>query len=237
MRDRELGPSVRGAALCAALFCGAAAIAYAQETPGAPGSAERRTYCEGQKSTCMRGYRTTCGGVPLHLRNQCVEDVRNACNKDFFYCFDAPPDSDAPAAEASVSGPRASAMGSCDALLAVLRNAPFVDVLWTTNYFARGERFIGVTAIELRRRGEDLAGDGNRSKMTLSGTGGARPIGEIERRTLGRGEHVSVRISADGKIMFQGIYGPYETVCWGDRFAAVHTGDSLETFNFKVPSR
>jgi hypothetical protein len=124
----------------------------------------------------------------------------------------------------------AQASSACDA---VLRNAPSVGVWWTTNYFANGIRFMGITAIELRARDADLVGQGRRFKFTLGADG------LIERRleaSPGAGiETVTLRIRADGKIMFNDMYGPYTPVCWSDRFAGVHSGDSIETFNFKLP--
>ena len=126
------------------------------------------------------------------------------------------------------------ASNACDALFAKLRAAPSVSVWWTTNYFANGYRFMGVTALELRAREGDLVGQGQRHRVAPGADG------LIERRLLGAGavsgpEIVTLRIRTDGQIMLNDRYGPYAPVCWSERFAGFHSGDSVETFNFQLP--
>jgi hypothetical protein len=129
-----------------------------------------------------------------------------------------------------VAAPKTSA---CDAVFARLRTGPSVSVWWTTNYFANGYRFMGVTALELRPRDGDLVGQGQRHRFAPG------PDGLIERRilipsTAAGPEIVTLRIRADGQIMLNDTYGPYTPICWSERFAGFHSGDSVETFNFKL---
>lgn len=126
----------------------------------------------------------------------------------------------------------------CGAVFARLRAAPSVSVWWTTNYFANGVRFMGVTAIELRLREGDLVGQGRRAQ--ISPPVGSEATDILERRptparSATQPEIVTLRIRADGQIMLNDRYGPYKPVCWSDRFAGFHSGDSVETFNFKLP--
>lgn len=133
------------------------------------------------------------------------------------------------AAEAQVST-------TCNALFARLRAAPSVSVWWTTNYFANGFRFMGITAIELRVRGGDLVGQGRRFRFSMAADGTIdRRLVFVSPSVASAPETVTLRIRADGQIMFNDMYGPYKPICWSERFAGVHSKDSIETFNFKLP--
>ena len=114
---------------------------------------------------------------------------------------------------------------SCNALFARLRavgqpslDGNFVHVLWTTNYFlpSPDHRFMGATSLVMNTQPN---GD-----MTASGTR------HLLYTTL---EPISLRIRNDGKMIFNELYGPYDPVCNGDRFALVNTGDSIEVFGMK----
>jgi hypothetical protein len=127
----------------------------------------------------------------------------------------------------------AQADSSCDALFARARatGAPspegnYVKVLWSTNYFvpARPLRFMGHTDLVMRTEPNgDLTATGYRHRRQFQ----LNALIDIS------GERVSLRVRADGKIMFNDQYGPYDPVCSGDRFVRVSSGDSLETFSFR----
>lgn len=123
---------------------------------------------------------------------------------------------------------------ACTSAFARLRAAPSVSVWWTTNYFANGFRFMGVTAIELRARDGDLVGQGLRRRLAPGPIGRIEP--QLQSPSSAQGpETVTLRIRADGQIMLNDRYGPYAPICWSERFAGFHSGDSVETFNFKLP--
>jgi len=128
----------------------------------------------------------------------------------------------------------AQASTACGAVFARLRASPSVSVWWTTNYFANGFRFMGVTALELRMREGDLVGQGRRYRFAPGPDGLIEPRLQAPSAASGP-EIVTLRIRADGQIMLNDMYGPYAPVCWSERFAGFHSGDSVETFNFKLP--
>lgn len=132
---------------------------------------------------------------------------------------------------------------TCDVLLGGLRQFTkvkpaknYIRVFWTTNYNGGNGRFMGSTEIALRIRGEilqDLVGTGMRSRKF------DRPL--VGPAAVEGDEGVSLRIQLDGKVTFNDQYGPYDPTCpgssiWTSRnaFAVIHTGDSVEVFNFRI---
>lgn len=126
----------------------------------------------------------------------------------------------------------AHADASCDALFAGLRakareNAQnYVLALWTTNYFVPGRdhRFMSKTEIVMRWQNGDLFGSQKRNQIAFS---------KADKVKSGADDS-SVRIRADGKLMFSEQYGPYDPKCSHDKFAIVDSGDSVEAFSFRV---
>lgn len=131
---------------------------------------------------------------------------------------------------------------TCDALFGALRHFTkakpaknYIRVFWTINYNGDNGRFMGSTEIALRIRGEilqDLVGTGMRSrKFDKPNIGPTTDYGD---------ESVSLRIQLDGKVTFNDQYGPYDPMCSGSHwmsnntFAVIHTGDSVEVFNFRI---
>lgn len=41
-------------------------------------------------------------------------------------------------------------------------------------------------------------------------------------------------VGARGKVIFDGHWGPFDPVCFGDRFMIVVGSDSIETFSFDI---
>jgi len=127
----------------------------------------------------------------------------------------------------------ARADSSCTALFARLRAAGqpspyanYVHVLWSTNYFvpSRNQRFMGTTDLAMRTQPNgDMTANGTRMLQNVAFNEGLYTSYEA----------VSIRIRSDGKMIFNEQYGPYDPICTGDRFALVHSGDSIELFGMK----
>jgi hypothetical protein len=226
-----------GRALFAFAVFGLASAAVAHAQPQQPPAATSTANCEAQQRACIKDNRRRYCMRPTPDRPlaQCIEDVDTQCAKAYQVCMGAPP----PPAEAAAGAP--SAVSACDALFAQVRQLAPISMFWTTNYYAHAVRYMGVTAIDLKRQGPTLQGEGVRLRFFAENFSSAGPI--LERQTIGSQpssaqaarEAVSVLIGADGRVMFQGIYGPYVPRCTGGRFAVVETGDSVETFNFNIP--
>lgn len=126
----------------------------------------------------------------------------------------------------------ARADASCDALFAGLRgkaqenSRTYVLALWTTNYFVpeRDQRFMSKTEIVMRFQNGDLFGAQRRDQIVFA---------KDDKPKKGA-DDTSVRIRRDGKLMFSEQYGPYDPRCLHGKFALVHSGDSLETFSFRI---
>lgn len=115
---------------------------------------------------------------------------------------------------------------------------PVINVLWTTNYFVpeRKARFVAWHWLVLKRVGipvppVELYGSGERNMKVV------KFLGDSSSELYDRAEQVSLRIRADGMIMLNDQYGPYDPTCTMNRFAIVNTKDSIETFNFNVEPR
>jgi hypothetical protein len=123
----------------------------------------------------------------------------------------------------------------CGALFSRVRaaaSASPVSVHWSTSYLAGGTRFMGVTALNLSPRNGDFVGTGRRARHS-----GAEP--ELQLGPLGNlpsPEYVTLTIGADDTIMINEVHGPYVPLCTGDRFALILSGDSVEVFNFLLPT-
>jgi hypothetical protein len=127
----------------------------------------------------------------------------------------------------------ARADASCDALFATLRDTAaksrnHIQVLWTTNYYAPGSetRFTGTTRLNLIWGHGDLAGSSVRRQMVFGNEVPAKPPTE-------RSDNVILRLRADGRVMLNDRYGPFDPVCSQNKFAVVSSGDSIETFSFR----
>lgn len=97
-----------------------------------------------------------------------------------------------------------------------------IQAVWSTNYYANGVRFAGLSEVWLRAEGRDLVGEGQRERQFFEG----------DHATL---EKVSLRFRYDTGVILSGQYGPYRATCSADRFAVLYTGDSVETFHFRIP--
>ncbi|MEJ7809284.1 MAG: hypothetical protein WKG32_02605 [Gemmatimonadaceae bacterium] len=137
--------------------------------------------------------------------------------------------------------------------------APTIALLHMTNYQAHGQNWGGWTVTQLalarpsaklglgqstgidvlgrpiRAHVQNLAGRGRRliSIRAQPGSGlGVSPPRPLQPFDATRPEDISYEITADGLLLLNGVYGPYQLVCGSDKFAYVDTGDSMETFSF-----
>jgi len=225
--------------LCLFAATATATQAQPESMPGTPEAA-----CEARRNDCIRDERRRYCARPTPARPlaQCLENVETECAKAFEVCLSGTPAQDAPAPPPVLPRrpPPAVQSVACNALFQRVRQLVPIGVLWTTSYHARGERFTGVTPLELRLRGDSLVAEGTRfrnyqTQPVLRPTPGQRQtlIGPSGRPLH---EHVTIEIRADGRIVFQGVYGPYQPRCSAERFAIVESGDSVEAFNFNVPA-
>ena len=127
----------------------------------------------------------------------------------------------------------ANADTSCDGLFNGLRasagTAPdtaYVHLLWTTNYFVpeQNARFVATTQVNLRLSNGDLFGKATRHQKVYTADPTKPPV-PVD-------DEVSVRIRADGKVMFNDQYGPFDPVCSREKFAYIDSSDSFEVFTF-----
>lgn len=152
---------------------------------------------------------------------------------------------------AMLAGP-AAADDTCTALFQSFRDITKVDpgnrhvhVYWLTSYRTQGPRmarYMGWTELKLYFRGvniQDLSGSGTRTRK-FDHAYTAVPMDQ-----RGPTETVGLKIRADNKIVLSEIYGPYDATCSnafparegfsiGFGQAVVHTGDSIEVFNFRT---
>lgn len=223
---------------CLCLIAATASPALAQPADGGPlGTAQ--AVCKAQRSACIRDNRRRCTRPSRDLR-RCQQDVEMQCDKEFEACLGGLPAYDAPAPPPSsppISPDATRLAAACNALFQRVRELAPIGVIWTTSYHAHGERFTGLTPLELRVRDSTLVAEGTRIRDHRT-----RPVLGPPGRTLvgpsdaPRYEGVTILIGPDNRILLQGIYGPYQPRCIGGRFAILETGDSIETFNFNVPS-
>lgn len=129
---------------------------------------------------------------------------------------------------------------SCNSLLSDLnQHLQFppneVAVLHMTNYQANQQWWGGYTETRLRRsQNGHLVGEGSRliSSRSIDLGGGGPFGGQSQPFSVRNPDPISYDINPQGKITFQGQYGPYEMTCLGNKFVIVNTGDSIETFTF-----
>ena len=195
------------------------AATAAQAEPGEPYSPERQTYCTAEHQTCVDNGNPWC--AQNNNTPDCFESVQTDCQKKYDTCFTgadgAPPPSSA--------GLAASCRTLFSELNRHLRSSSinnYVSVLWTTNYAAHGTLYAGRSLFLVRASRREIAGDGWRYRVFHKGSGTSP-------------ENVSLRIVSGGRFLLQGQYGPYAPTCFGDRFAVLDTGDSVETFLFRIP--
>ena len=129
---------------------------------------------------------------------------------------------------------------SCNALLSDLSqhlqtSLGEVTVLHMTNYQAQEQWWGGWTQTRLRRsQNGHLVGTGSRliSSRSIDLGGGGPFGGQSQPFSVRSPDPMSYDIDPQGKITFQGQYGPYQMTCLDNKFAIVNSGDSIETFTF-----
>jgi hypothetical protein len=102
-----------------------------------------------------------------------------------------------------------------------------------TNYQAKGQWWGGWTQTSLRKsQNGHLVGTGSRLISSRLINIGGEGFGQSQPFNIKAPDPISYDIDPQGKITFQGQYGPYQMTCLDNKFAIVNSGDSIETFTF-----
>ena len=152
-----------------------------------------------------------------------------------------------------IFAPTAARAESCQSIFSFLRSAAAngdqVLLNWTTNFYepspdpsGRRNRFMAITEMRLTPdvgSGRGLNGSAERHYYYSS---------PVEHPGFTRSDTVTLRINANDTITFQGMYGPYEAVCyvWHQEdgrqqrptaFAVINTTTAIEVLHFHTIRR
>lgn len=127
----------------------------------------------------------------------------------------------------------AKADASCNVLLTTLRATftpdfpeAFVRVHHTTNFLHPADPWTAYDTAILRLVNGHLTGPATR--LFSDARRGLQPF------NIQASQNMTHDIDPNGKITFDGVWGPFDPVCFGDRFMVFIGSDSIETFSFDV---
>jgi hypothetical protein len=113
-----------------------------------------------------------------------------------------------------------------------------VYFLWTTNYYVPeiNARFTGVMRGQLRLEGSNLAGRTATARVETYYDASLNVLPQRKTTPM----HLviiedKVRLllsSMEQPLTTFQAYGPFDPVCFDDKYAVIHSGDSLEVFTF-----
>ena len=125
----------------------------------------------------------------------------------------------------------AKADASCNVLLTKLRSSftpdfpeAFVRVFHTTNFLSPAEPWTAYDTALLRLADGHLTGSAIR--LFSNAWRNNQPF------DIQASQRLTHDIDPNGKITFDGVWGPFDPICFEDRFMVYIGSDSIETFSF-----